>query len=213
MKYSEEYYEFLAKYCLGYEVDKEYLSLNHTKDGQKGKVDTFPDFSSSNNSNISLGLEVTSALSNEDGCERALLAKDFGKNKTPEEIFEDRSEHFKRAKTPIQQCCGVSYLVRYMSEDKEAQEVCKSIGKKLSILNCNDSHALVFKRNELFIFAEWTFGSENLQLFLLCQANSSYRLKFDTIYIKTDGVLYILDCHRISFSSIPIEDNDFRKKK
>lgn len=211
--YNKSYYEFFAKYCLGYVIKKDYLSLLHTDDGKKGKVDTFPDFVSPIGNNFVLGLEVTRALSVEDGCNGALIAKDFGKGLTNEEICEDQSKHFKRSKVQIHHLNKINFTFEYVSYDKQANEVCKSIDKKLRILNCQDKHVKVLKRNELFIFAKCDFCEKYLSSFLEYQKNASYKIKFDTIFVKAEDILYILDCHTMEYKSIKIAENILSKIK
>jgi len=200
---NEEYYKTYAKLTLAYIYDKKLLNL---------KVEGIesPDMQ---NEDLSLGIEVTRAITQEIGVGISINVNGFGKNLSYNDIkkIAEKKKKFKGEIFKLNNgTTGLSFLPGMYDTSYPIKLIEDSILTKLKKLN---KEYKIFKTNGLYIYAQLRpFDEYNLKNLLENINNTvEYKYYFSIYFINCTDKLIIYDCSQKKFEEFNIS-NEIRKK-
>jgi hypothetical protein len=201
---SNIWFEKAAIATLGYIVNPQYFLLVHRAAGPVQEQNLFPDFFPSPDCPFQVGLEVTQAVSKEDGQFLAWISKNFGKHETTQEMMADKKAHFKKLDAHINEEMGGKIAVQgqggmFNFSDK-INLVSDSLYHKTEILNANDGHSFLFSLNELFIILPFYFQKEDVEEAISKVDVHLFAHKFDKVYFLYMDELFIFVGYPLKFS-------------
>ena len=182
-EYTKQYFEAYAKFSLQYHYDDCFKWIRKKE---------CPDFQSKK---YNLGLEVTRAISRDDGRIWSFINQYYGKE-TGGHVIKNGID--KRFKGRFRARAGTMGDTAYFSSDlDDAQIIIKTVETIHTKLKKLNHHYKVFARNYLYIFGETgLFEGEILGDIKKRVQDFDYPVKFDVIFINAIDRLFVMDFAR-----------------
>ncbi len=182
-KYDKDYFELYALLNLVYCYDESLASLKKCEK---------PDWISEE---LSIGLEITRALSPKDGERWKLINKYFGKGYSFEEIREKTNSELKYNNNFFKNVNGIAYCEEIVNYKNVKSLIVDAIRCKLNKMN--DGYK-TFNNNWLYVFSEVSL-LENFEIKDICNEIQkvvnewNYKYVFNKIFINSIDELYIIE--------------------
>lgn len=195
-KYSKKYYEGYAK-CN--------LFINYCSDYKKLRKKESPDFQ---NEKLDVGIEVTRAISTEDGQALNTINEYFGKNLSGKFIKNEiNAKYYGKFKYKIETFDDdTAYYREDYNKENKKNEIEIAIKSKLNKLN---NKYKIFKTNCLYVFGGTCLIEKDILESVMTDIQKiNLKNKFDIIFVNAVDMLYIMNFNENSIKEIEINELD-----
>lgn len=198
--YNKNYFERYAQLLLSKVIDEKYIYLDSLES---------PDFQ--DNKNKLIGLEVTRAITSNEGKFTYFLNDSLGKKIKKPDLME-RAQRMGLNPYIHQEDGFTAYSETEGLKDTKGmmKTVSDSIKEKLTKLNNNYE---TFKSNELFVFLNFTYELYDIRHIINFIDINDYKIKFDKIYMYNNINLYEYKFKTDRIREITLENVDLKELK
>ncbi|MEG0367694.1 MAG: hypothetical protein RR585_12715 [Coprobacillus sp.] len=181
------YYERYALNVLKMVYDEKYKYLLHTENDA-------PDWKGTINFNC--GLEVTRAISSEQGANQRFAQNCFDRGLSYGEL-KKLIKNYPKVSIKLNETSGFSWFCEERDKQVQISQVIGSINNKLNKLNKNTNYS-IYESNELFLFLETGLLKYDDILCIIDGVDSKYKRQYDKIFMMGEDSLYVTIKRNIS---------------
>ena len=153
---------------------------------------------------LDIGLEVTEALSCDDGRKRFVLSKYFCKGLDGNYIKDQIGQNYSEYSSNIDVSGNVACYSEIYDMDDIIRQVIESINQKTKKLN---GHYTIFKNNWLYVFAPDLFC--DIDIPVICKGYKEiipkYKIIFDKLFINARNSIFVLNSEKLE-NTISLSD-------
>jgi hypothetical protein len=179
--------------CLG-DIDANYKLLSCRADQSIQEQNKFPDIFPGPDCPFRVGVEVTDAITSNEGQFRSFWDAHYGKGETVQTMMADKAKHYPSLSASVIETNSAKIGVPNNGGTSDSVFliglITTAITKKLEILNSTDGHAEVYPSNQLLVYSPFPFEEEDYKKAV---GDVKYKIgwrKFDVIFIYSDHSLF-----------------------